>query len=131
MAPYRAARVEEAGQPQADSRGVTTIGLGPDYENLNNSQESLLDELGEILIVTAHNAETPLVVIDLPYTMTFGSVFLGVLFRVWLRLKSRQSGRLGLCQVTPFCREVLQITHLDRIWEVFDTRDEAVRALAR
>ncbi len=114
----------------AEFEGVTVIAFGLEFQNLNNSYEKTLDELGDMLVEVAHNSPAPLIVIDLPHTLTFGSVFLGVLFRVWLRLKSRQGGRLGLSSVSPFCCEVLEITHLDRIWEVFDTPDEAVRAFA-
>ncbi len=114
----------------AEFEGVTVIAFGLEFQNLNNSYEDTLDELGDMLVEVAHNSPKPLIVIDLPLTLMFGSVFLGVLFRVWLRLKFRQGGRLGLSSVSPMCREVLEVTHLDRIWEVFETPDEAVRAFA-
>jgi hypothetical protein len=33
---------------------------------------------------------------------------------------------MSLCGLTAYCREVVGITHLDQLWRVFETREEAV-----
>jgi hypothetical protein len=43
----------------------------------------------------------------------------------------RPGGRLSLCGLTSYCREVVEITHLDQLWSIFETRDEAVGALKK
>jgi anti-anti-sigma factor len=108
--------------------GVTVIALGPGYEQLD---EPNLDELTKIVLEAVNAADPPRVVVDLSHTRFFGSAFIEVLFRAWHRLNSRDGGRLGLCGLTPYCREVIDVTHLDRLWNVYATRDEAVGSLSQ
>jgi anti-sigma B factor antagonist len=105
-------------------QGVTVIALGADYENLN---ESGLEALNAMLLKTAAEADPPLLVLDLSHLRFFGSGFIEALFRTWNVLNARPGGRLSLCGLTTYCREVVEITHLDHLWRVFETRDEAVR----
>jgi anti-anti-sigma factor len=107
---------------------VTVIVLGPAYKVVD---EHLLDTgLGETLIELANEAKLPLVVLDLSNTQFFGSSFIEVLFRLWTRLQARGGGRFAICGLTPHCLDVLKITHLDTLWRLTATREEAVRALA-
>jgi anti-sigma B factor antagonist len=106
---------------------VTVIALGPAYKVVD---EHVLDTgLGESLIELADDADPPLVVLDLSNTQFFGSSFIEVLFRLWTRLQSRGGGRFAICGLTPHCLDVLKITHLDTLWRLTATREEAVRAL--
>jgi anti-sigma B factor antagonist len=105
-------------------QGVTVIALGADYENLN---ESGLEALNGMLLKAAADADPPLLVLDLSHLRFFGSGFIEALFRAWNVLNARPGGRLSLCGLTAYCREVVEITHLDQLWRVFETRDEAVR----
>jgi len=106
--------------------GVTVISLGPEYESLD---EHLLDDLREILLTAAQQADPPRVVLDLSHTRFFGSAFLEILFRMWNRLQAREEGRLCISGLAPYCREVLEVTHLDRLWDIRETCDEAVQLL--
>lgn len=106
---------------------VTVIALGPEYESLD---EAGLDELREAILEVANSAEPPLVVLDLSHTRFFGSAFIEILFRAWNRVSARAGGKFCLSGLTPYCREVIDVTHLDRIWHVCDTRDDAKRLLA-
>ena len=105
-------------------QGVTVVSLGADYENLN---ESGLEALNGMLLKTAAEADPPLLVLDLSNLRFFGSGFIEALFRAWSVLNGRPGGRMSLCGLTAYCREVVEITHLDQLWRVFDSRDEAVR----
>jgi anti-sigma B factor antagonist len=107
-----------------NEQGVTVIALGADYENLNDTG---LEALNGMLLRTAAEAEPPLLVLDLSHLRYFGSGFIESLFRAWNVLNARPGGRLSLCGLTPYCREVVEITHLDQLWRVFETRDEAIR----
>lgn len=102
--------------------GVTVLTLGPEYENLD---DRLIDELQSSLMETVDRIEPPRLVVDLSHTKFFGSSFLEVLFRVWNRVKKRD-GRFALCGLTPYCAEVIGVTHLDRVWDVQETRQKAV-----
>lgn len=106
--------------------GVTVVSLGPEYENLNDTE---LDELKGALLNAATQAEPPVVVLDLSNLKFFGSAFIEALFRAWNQLNARPGGRMSLCGLSDYSREVVEITHLDQLWNVFETREEAVRAL--
>jgi anti-anti-sigma regulatory factor len=58
-------------------------------------------------------------------TEFFGSSFIEVLFRVWKRLTSNPGAHLGICAMQPYCREVLHVTHLDTLWQIYDTYQAA------
>src|SRR5271155_2277254 len=106
--------------------GVTVVTLGPEYENL---EESELETLKVALLEVAERAEPPIIVFDLSHLRFFGSALIEALFRAWNHVKARPGGRLSLCGLTGYCREVVEITHLDQLWSIFETRDEAVQAL--
>lgn len=105
--------------------GVTVISLGPDYENLD---ESLLDELRDSILGVADTATPAKVTLDLAHTKFFGSGFIEIMFRAWKRLKAR-GGTFAISGLTPYCAEVVSVTHLDRLWTIYDDREQAVRQL--
>lgn len=106
--------------------GVTIISLGSAYENLD---ESLLDGLKGFILEQAEGCECPKIVLDLSHTKFFGSAFIELLFRIWNRVKARDGGEFCLCGLTPYCQEVIDVTHLDRLWAIYGSRDDAVAAL--
>lgn len=120
-----ASNVKYVKAPQVCQQGeITVIALGPEYENLD---EPMLDHVREVMLDLAQSANPPRVVLDLSHTKFFGSAFIEILFRTWNRLKSRPGGRFAICGLTPYCAEVLEVTHLNRLWEICRTRDEALR----
>ncbi len=108
--------------------GVTVIALGSDFDSLD---ETAIDVLRDQILAATANADPPLVVIDMPHTKFFGSSFIEVLFRVWNRMKAQDGGGFAISGLTSYCKEVLQVTHLDELWKLYDTCDEAVNALAK
>ena len=105
---------------------VTVIAFGPQFESLD---EFTLDQVREFVLEAAKAANPPKVVIDLSYTKFFGSSFIEVLFRVWNRVNGA-GGKFALAGLTSYCREVLEITHLDKLWPMLPNVDEAVSAIA-
>ena len=118
--------MSQACAPRIDRRdGVTVIGLGPEYENLD---ESLLDGLRANILEATDAADPPRVVLDLSHTKFFGSAFIEIMFRAWNRVNAR-GGTFALSGLTPYCAEIIEVTHLDRLWKIFPDRDAAVAAL--
>ncbi|NQV27130.1 MAG: STAS domain-containing protein [Rhodopirellula sp.] len=107
--------------------GVTCIRLGPEFENLD---EYTLDMIRTQLLEAAAAADPPRVLIDLQYTSFFGSSFIEVLFRIWNRINAIPGGKFGISGLTDYCKEVLEVTHLDKLWELYPTFEEAVRELS-
>ena len=106
--------------------GVTIIELGPDYRRIEAVSYRRREEE---LIGAVRAADPPKVVVDLSQTEFFSTLFLGSLINVWDGLKKR-NGQLVLSGLSEFCREIIEITHLDSLWRLYDTRDQAVADLA-
>lgn len=105
---------------------VTVITLGPQFESLD---EFTLDQVRDFILEAAKAANPPKVVIDLSHTKFFGSSFIEVLFRVWNRVNGA-GGKFALAGLTSYCREVLEITHLDKLWPMLPNADQAVSAVS-
>lgn len=113
--------------PEVRKHGdVTVISFGPQFESLD---EFTLDQIRDFVLEAAKAADPPKVVIDLSYTKFFGSSFIEVLFRVWNRVNGA-GGKFALAGLTSYCREVLEITHLDKLWPMLPNADEAVSAVS-
>jgi len=106
--------------------GVTCILLGKDFESLD---EHNLDAIRGMMLDAVSDIEPPYVVVDLSHTNFFGSSFIEILFRVWNRVSGKPDGRFTLSGLTPYCREVLEVTHLDQLWELHESLDSAVASL--
>ncbi len=106
--------------------GVTIIALGPEYENLD---DAVLEELRTVILDGVQAADPPLVVLDLSHTKFFGSAFIEILFRAWNRIIKQEGGRFCLSGLTPYCAEIIDVTHLNQLWPIYKDRDEAVAAL--
>ena len=114
--------------PEIRKRGdVTVIVFGPQFETLD---EYMLDQIREFVLDSAKIADPPKIVIDLSYTKFFGSSFIEVLFRVWNRVNGQSGCAFALAGLTPYCREVLEVTHLDKLWPLHPTVDAAMAAIA-
>ena len=110
--------------PTIETRqGVTCILLGPEFENLD---EQSLDMIRQTVMDAAFEADPPKVIIDLQHTKFFGSSFIEVLFRIWNRIDSTDDGRFAISGLTDYCREVLEVTHLDKLWKLHSSIDDAI-----
>lgn len=106
--------------------GITIVDMDESYNALD---EGPIDALAELLMRQLEKASgPPRLVLDFTNTNYISSRVLEVLFRTWKRVKERD-GRFVLCGVQPFCGEVLQITHLDRIWEMTPDCKAALAAM--
>lgn len=105
---------------------VTIVSLGADLKRIDESNvRELAAQLSEIVQKTSPK----LIVLDLSPTDFFGSSFIEILFRLWKTLRKEPSSRFALCGLQPYCREVLTITRLDSLWEIYDSATAAAKAL--
>lgn len=111
---------------QETIEGVRVISFGPDMLNI---REDVIPDVTAHLL-EASQAEPPRLVVDMSHVEFFSSSFIEVLFQVWNRIKSRDGGRFALCCLHPYCCEILTITNLHTVWSLYETREEAVRAVA-
>lgn len=114
--------------PTIEKHGdITCIRLGPEFENLD---EQALDGIRAELLEAAAAADPPRIIVDLQYTNFFGSSFIEVLFRIWNRINGMPGGKFGISGLTDYCREVLEVTHLDKLWNLYPTFEAAVKDLS-
>ncbi|MCA9080927.1 MAG: STAS domain-containing protein [Planctomycetaceae bacterium] len=105
---------------------ITILTLSPRCANLS---ESLIQPVNEAFL-EASAAAQPKVLVDLEHVSFFSSSFIEILFRLWKHIKEKPGGRFALASVSPDCLEILQVTNLTTVWDVFDDRDAALAALA-
>jgi len=65
------------------------------------------------------------VIVDLGEIPYFGSTVLEWMAQMWKRMKAK-GGNLAACRASPIGREVLAAARLERLWGIFDTREEAL-----
>lgn len=106
--------------------GVTVFEVDREYDSLD---ERKVSEFSAQLATAIEQTNPPVLLLDLSDTAFVGSSFLGVLVRIWKRIRER-NGRMALCRVNELCGEVLRASKLDTIWDVHATRESAIGALA-
>lgn len=105
--------------------GVTIVAYASDCERITE------DRIPETLdaMLAAVDGERPVLLVDLSHVQFFGSSFIEVLFRVWNRVQQQHEGRFALCGLTSHCAEVIEVSNLDKLWQVFPTREAALASL--
>ncbi len=97
--------------------------------NIEAMRWDLIEQAAEIVMAPLRSQEVPMVVFDLSDVSYFGSVFLALLLRCHKFVKSR-GGELVLCGASKMASELLRVTALDTLWAIYDTREDALDAVA-
>jgi anti-anti-sigma factor len=98
-----------------------------------------LDDLGELacsqIVAGAKEVlelldRTPAknVVMDFCKTDYCGSTALEFFVKLWVGV-SKRNGRMAFCNVSDHEKDILRITHLDRLWPICSSRSEALAAV--
>jgi anti-sigma B factor antagonist len=101
---------------------VTVISFLQGAETINST---IVDQIANRLTAMVRNASDR-VLIDLQQVEFFNSMFVELLVRCWKVAREKQGGQLALCQLRPYCREILEVTNLDTIWPIYPTREAAL-----
>lgn len=107
---------------------VTVISLGKSAKQFD---EPLTEALSAELVEAVQQAKPPYVLLDFQGVSFFGSSFIETLFRVWKRVQNEPDGRFALCSLEPYCREVLEVTRLNQVWQLYSSRNEGVAGLSQ
>ena len=89
----------------------------------------LIEQAAEIVLEPIRGMSVPMVVFDLADVNYFGSVFIALFLRCHKLVKTR-GGEMVLSGCNQMARELLKVTSLDTLWAMYDTRDQALSALA-
>ena len=97
--------------------------------NVESMRWDLIESAAEVVMDPLRDQEVPMIVFDLSDVSYFGSVFLALLLRCHKFVRPR-SGELVLCGASKMAIELLRVTALDTLWAIYDTREEALDAVA-
>ena len=105
--------------------GWTVLVMGREFGRIDelhvpDAREKLLAAADEALA-----ADGQRLLLDLSAVDFFGSSFIEVLFSTFRRMRDG-GGRFAVCGCTTHCQEVMEITRLDSVWNVFRDRPAAV-----
>lgn len=103
--------------------GITFAAFRPNYTQID---EAHVDLVNRALLDLVTSVEPPALVLDMTHVDFFGSSFIEAMFRAWKRLQTRPGAKFAICGLKPYCREVLEVTHLDKLWTICATCDEVV-----
>jgi anti-sigma B factor antagonist len=96
--------------------------------NVEGMSWDVVEHAADLVLAPLAKQRVPLVVFDLSNVSYFGSVFLALLLRCH-KLVRQKGGELVLCGASKLARELLQITNLDTLWAIYDSREEALEAV--
>ena len=91
-----------------------------DYPTIEAGARDILHLLG--------NGTIKNVVLDFHKTDYYGSTALGFFVKLWKRVTDC-NGRMAFCGVSDHEREILKVTHLDGLWPICPSREEALKAV--
>jgi len=98
---------------------------------LRNLGEFAMDELHQEvdqILESCERSQVRNLLLDFEKTDYLQSTALGFLQRLHKRVIDRQ-GKMVLCHLSEHEREVLEITNLDTLWPIFDSREDALESL--
>ncbi len=97
------------------------------------TDEKILDEsdirgLGESIMPLLETSPSVNLVLDFSNVKFLSSAVLGLLIRISRKIYESQ-GQLKLCGIDPKIQEIFKITRLDRVFEIYPDRYDAVQSL--
>ncbi|MFN4258146.1 MAG: STAS domain-containing protein [Gemmataceae bacterium] len=105
---------------------IAVIIPSPEVESMH---ENLIQQAAQMVLAPLKEDPPAGLVIDLSQVSYFGSVFISFLLRCHMLVKKHGS-EVVLAGVSERIRELLHVTALDTLWALYDTRGEAIEALA-
>ncbi|GBD37110.1 Anti-sigma F factor antagonist [bacterium HR36] len=96
---------------------------------VENLQWEMVEYVAELVLNPLKERPPNGIIVDLQRVNYIGSVFIALLLR-FHKLVKLQGGDLVICCARPAARELLRITGLDTLWAIYETREEAIRALS-
>src|SRR5438270_8170283 len=101
---------------------VAIVHLAGEYSSADAKTLRQLQQLFRSLPSSHH------LLLDFSSTSYFGASFLGVLLEASQAIKHRQ-GRFACCRMAPHLREMISVTGLQPMWELYPTCEQALSVL--
>ena len=113
---------------RAEQQGNVLV-ITPLFTYATFAEPEVATELTEVQ-EQVDSPDTEQVIIDLGEIPYFGSTVLEWMAQLWKRVKSK-GGRLAVVRPSEIGREVLAAARLEKLWGIFETRDQAFSWLAK
>ena len=110
-------RLEQAGE---------TLIVSPLITSSRFTEEEVVGEWNGVLQKVA-GEDVKHLVVDLKHVPYFGSTLLDWMVQMWRRVQEKQ-GTFAVCCASQVGREVLLVARLDKLWGIYDSRPEAMKA---
>jgi len=104
-----------------DSDGVNIV----EFADRKILEELSISAIGEELAALVEGVEGVKILLSFKNVEHLSSAALGMLITLNNRVK-KQSGVLRLSEITPQIYEVFKITRLNKVFEIYDTTDQAL-----
>lgn len=109
-----------------EKQGTVTIAhLSLEYAS---ADVSAMTGVQRRLLQWSEQAEPPLLLWDLADTACFGAEFMNIMLRCYGLIKRRE-GWFALCNVKSTPLEMLKVTHLNTLWPIYLSQDEAIQGI--
>lgn len=107
---------------------IAVIIPSPEVESMTETE---IQTAAQMVLAPLRRDPPEGLIIDLSQVKFFGSAFLSFLLRCHKLVKERRSSSdVVLAGCSARIRELLRLTNLDTLWALYDTRSEALEALA-
>jgi anti-anti-sigma factor len=100
---------------------------GPEYRSLDDES---LGQVRSLIQDLAEKADDRYLVIDMSHVHFFGASFIGTLVSAWDQLKKRHR-RLAICGLRPFCARLIQVLHLNKLFDIYPTQEMVFEKISR
>jgi len=104
---------------------VNVVSFGSSAATLHGK---LVDDVSATLLAAARNERHQLLV-DLEHVEFFNSTLIELLVRCWKIIRSAPEGQFGLCNLQPYCHEILEVTNLTHVWQIFPNRAAGIATM--
>jgi anti-anti-sigma factor len=113
--------------PDVNSQASLLELPGPECRSLDDES---LRQVRSLIHDLAEKTDRQYLVIDLSKVHFFGARFISILVSAWDLLKKRQR-HLAICGLTPFCGKLIQILHLDKLFDIYPTPETVFEKIGR
>ena len=116
---------------QASRLRVSKVGEITQIEFIDRNilDESNIQQISDELAVLVDELPTPMVLIRFSNVEHLSSAALGALITINDRIRGKD-GVLKLCEIAAQIREVFTITKLDKIFDIYDEHEDALKSFS-
>ena len=93
--------------------------------------ETIIQQIRVDLSEVFQNENASHFLIDMSNIEYFSSTFIEVLFDLHRIVSEREgSSNIGLCGMTDYCKQIIEVCKLEMIWNLFDSVEEGKKAFS-